>query len=76
MTAISPTPNPAARPPPATTTNVVKAESGPCAFRRVMGRPDENEREQDCGDAVIEQALGFDEQAQPAGHAPIPGAAR
>ena len=39
---------------------------------RVMGRPDQNEREQHRGDAVVEQALGFDEQAQAAGHAQFP----
>jgi hypothetical protein len=39
---------------------------------RVVGRPDEDEREQDRGGAVVEQALGFDEEAQPAGHARFP----
>ena len=37
--------------------------------RRVMGRPDENEGEEDRGGAVVEQALGLDEEAEAAGHA-------
>ena len=39
---------------------------------RVMSGPDQNERQQDRGDAVVEQALGLDEQAQPAGDARFP----
>ena len=34
-----------------------------------MGRPDENEGEEDRGGAVVEQALGFDEEAEAAGDA-------
>ena len=37
-----------------------------------MGRPDEDEGEQDRGDAVVEQALGLDEEAQAPGYARFP----
>ena len=36
--------------------------------RRVMGRPDENEGEEDRGRAVVEQTLGLDEEAEAASH--------
>ena len=49
------------------TTNVVMTASGSAAHRTV-GRPDENEREEDRGRAVVEQALGLDEEAEAAGH--------
>ena len=35
---------------------------------RAMGRPDENEGEEDRGRAIVEQALGLDEEAEAAGH--------
>ena len=49
-------------------------QGGEWALRvsRVMGRPDQNKREQHRGGAVVEQALGFDEKAQAAGHARFP----
>ena len=33
-----------------------------------MDRPDEDEGEEDCGGAIVEQALGLDEQAEPSSH--------
>ena len=68
MMAISPTPNPAASPPPATVTNVCDDRERVLSAHRTMGRPDENEGEEDRGRAVVEQALGLDEQAEAAGH--------
>ena len=45
------------------------AASGSSPLAGSCGGPDENEGEEDRGGAVVEQALGFDEEAEAAGHA-------
>ena len=76
MTAISPTPKPGGKAAAGDDGKGRERGERPLSVSRAMRRPDENEREQDRGDAVVEQALGFDEQAQAPGHARIPAAAR
>ena len=50
---------------------------GECRYAgRVVRRPDEDQREKDRGGAVVDQAFGFDEEPQSAGHAVIPAIAR
>ena len=51
------------------TPNVVMAARGSSPLAGLVGGPDENEGEEDRGGAVVEQALGFDEEAEAAGHA-------
>ena len=68
MTAISPTPNPGGETAASDDDKRREDRERILSARRAMRGPDENEGEEDRGGAVVEQALGLDEEAEAASH--------